>query len=74
MSRRIILSPDAEADIRSAVRWYLLREESAALRFRTEIQTECFDMISRIYKILLLQGNYPGNLEILSKNPCQRAS
>lgn len=36
MLRYIILSPDAEADIQSASRWYYTKEKSLFFRFRTE--------------------------------------
>lgn len=36
MSRRIILSPDAEADIESAIRWYQLIGVTLSFRFTTE--------------------------------------
>lgn len=36
--RRIILSPDAKADIRSAVRWYKRTDPNLAFRFKSEIR------------------------------------
>jgi plasmid stabilization system protein ParE len=39
MSRRIILSPDAQADIRSAVRWYQHKETNLSFRFKAELRT-----------------------------------
>jgi plasmid stabilization system protein ParE len=46
MTRRIILSPDAEADIRSSYRWYQRRETDAAERFKAEIKL-ILDRIAR---------------------------
>jgi toxin ParE1/3/4 len=38
MRRRIIPSPDAEADLESAKRWYQLKEAKLSSRFRMETQ------------------------------------
>jgi len=39
MSYRVILSPDAEEDIRAAIRWYLQIQLELSFRFRAEVQT-----------------------------------
>ncbi len=39
MNRRIILSPDARADIGSAARWYQREQASLSFRFRAEIRS-----------------------------------
>jgi plasmid stabilization system protein ParE len=39
MSRRIILSPDARADLDAAGRWYRRKEIGLSHRFRAEIRT-----------------------------------
>jgi plasmid stabilization system protein ParE len=39
MIYRVILSPDAKAAIRSAVRWYLQYDINVSFRFRAELET-----------------------------------
>jgi plasmid stabilization system protein ParE len=38
MSRRVILSPDAEADIIAIERWYQTKEASLAFAFKAELR------------------------------------
>lgn len=38
MSRRIVLSPDAQADITAIERWYLSKETSLAFAFKLELK------------------------------------
>lgn len=38
MSYRVILSPDADEDIRAAIRWYLQIQLELSFRFRAEVQ------------------------------------
>jgi len=39
MSRRIILSPDAQADVSAIERWYRAKDPSLAFAFRTELRS-----------------------------------
>jgi plasmid stabilization system protein ParE len=39
MNRRIILSPDARADLRSIARWYRRQEITLSHRFKAEVNT-----------------------------------
>ena len=42
MSRRIILSPDAWADLDAAARWYNRKETNLSRRFRAEVDKTLF--------------------------------
>ena len=39
MSRRIILSPDARADLEDAARWYRRKESHLSQRFKAEVRS-----------------------------------
>ena len=42
MNRRIILSPDARADLAAAARWYYRKEVNLSRRFTAEVDTTLF--------------------------------
>lgn len=56
--RRIILSPDAKADIRSIIRWYQRTDPNSALRFKLETR-ETLRRVARFpYQFPLVEGTF----------------
>jgi len=56
MSHRIILSPGARADIKSAVRWYQREDIKLSLRFRVETQVTLRRIAQNPNSFPLLRG------------------
>ena len=56
MNRRIILSPDAEADIASAIAWYQRIELSWGSRFKTETHATLRRIARFPYQYPLIKG------------------
>ena len=58
MSYRIILSPDARADLRSAVRWYKQKEIDLSLRFRAQLQATLRDIVRLPHAFTLMDDGW----------------
>lgn len=58
MTRRIILSPDAEADIASAIAWYQRVELSLVSRFRAETRATLRRIAQFPYQFQLIEGKF----------------
>ncbi|HJS23541.1 MAG TPA: type II toxin-antitoxin system RelE/ParE family toxin [Pyrinomonadaceae bacterium] len=56
MTRRIILSPDAEADIASAIVWYQRIELSLGFRFKAETRATLRRIAQFPYQFPLIEG------------------
>ena len=56
MNRRIILSPDAEVDIASAIAWYQRIELSWGSRFKTDIRATLRRIARFPYQFPLIEG------------------
>jgi plasmid stabilization system protein ParE len=56
MYRRIILSPDAEADIASAIAWYRRIELSLGSRFKTDTHATLRRIARFPYQFPLIEG------------------
>jgi len=56
MNRRIILSPDAEADIASAIAWYQRIELSWGSRFKTDTRATLRRIAKFPYQFPLIEG------------------
>lgn len=56
MNRRIILSPDAEADIASAIAWYRCIELSLGSRFKTDTRVTLRRIARFPYQFPLIEG------------------
>ena len=56
MNRRIILSPDAEADIASAIAWYQRIEPSWGLRFKADTRATLRRIAQFPYQFPLIEG------------------
>ena len=52
MSRRIILSPDARADLESAARWYRRKEINLSHRFRAEVRSTLLRIARNPYSFM----------------------
>jgi plasmid stabilization system protein ParE len=57
MSYRIILSPDAKADISSAVRWYQRRDLNVAFRFTLETRAAMSRIARSPYQFPRINGS-----------------
>lgn len=55
MSYRIILSPDAHADLRSAIRWYKQEQIDLSLRFKARIQATLHGIVQRPLAFRLME-------------------
>ena len=58
MKRRIILSPDAEADIASAIAWYQRIELSWGSRFKAETRTTLRRITRFPYQFPVIKGTF----------------
>lgn len=56
MGRHLILSPDAEADVKSANRWYQEIEKSLSVRFKAEVGTALSRIASNPLQFPLVNG------------------
>ena len=56
MNRRIILSPDAEADIASAIAWYQRMEPSWGIRFKADTRATLRRIAQFPYQFRLIEG------------------
>ena len=54
--RRIILSPDAKADIRSIVRWYQCTDPTLAFRFDSETRAMLRHILQYPYSFPIIKG------------------
>ena len=54
MIYRVILSPDAKAGIRSAVRWYFQHDINVSFRFRAELKTTLRRIARNPYEFALV--------------------
>lgn len=54
MDRRFILSPDADAELESARRWYQLADMALSFRFLTEIQRTLRRIVQNPYQFPLI--------------------
>src|SRR5215213_10341755 len=57
MSCRIVLSPDAKADIGSAVRWYQRRDLNVAFRFTLETRATVSRIARSPYQFPCIKGS-----------------
>jgi len=55
---RIILSPDAKADIRSTIRWYRRTDPNLALRFKLETHAVLRRIAQFPYQFPLIEGTF----------------
>ncbi len=61
MNRRIVLSPDAWADLDSAARWYDRIERNLSRRFRAEVDKTLYvlqDILTRLSEFVILLDAY----------------
>lgn len=58
MTRRIILSPDAEADLNSAIIWYQRVEVSLGSRFKAETRATLRRITQFPYQFPLIKGKF----------------
>ena len=56
MSRRIILSPDAQADVSAIEHWYRAKDPSLAFAFRTELRSTLRVMAQYPHAFLKVRG------------------
>jgi plasmid stabilization system protein ParE len=56
MNIRVILSPDAEADIRSAIEWYHRVDPALAFRFEKETITKLRQIRQFPYRFQIIRG------------------
>ena len=56
--RRIILSPDAKADIRSTIRWYQRTDPNLALRFKLETRATLRRIAQFPYQFPLIEDTF----------------
>jgi plasmid stabilization system protein ParE len=56
--RRIILSPDAKADIRSTIRWYRRSDPNLALRFKLEMRATLRRIARFPYQFSFVEGTF----------------
>jgi plasmid stabilization system protein ParE len=56
--RRIILSPDAKADLRSTIRWYKRTDPNLALRFKLEMRASLRRIARFPYQFPLIEGTF----------------
>ena len=58
MIYRVILSPDAKAGIRSAVRWYFQHDIKVSFRFRAELKTTLRRIAQNPYEFALIVDRF----------------
>lgn len=56
--RRIILSPDAKADMRSTIRWYQRTDPNLALRFKLETRATLRRIARFPYQFSSIEGTF----------------